>query len=121
MFEDVSTWQAEISAALAAPTGLDDLSRIDAIRSLEQLVCAATAAQAALAAELDHSQRADQAALGVPAAQQGRGVAAQIALARRESHHRGQRHLSLAKVVAGELPHTWGRGEPGGSRSGRPR
>ena len=107
MFEDVSTWRSEISAALAASSGLDDPSRIDAIRSLEQLVCAATAAQAALASELDRSQRADQAALGVPAAQQGRGVAAQVALARRESHHRGQRHLGLAKVVASELPHTW--------------
>jgi hypothetical protein len=107
MFESASTWQAEISAALSAPTGLDDPSRIDGIRSLERLVCVATAAQAALAAELDESQRADQAAAGVPAAQQGRGVAAQVALARRESHHRGQRHLSLAKVVSTELPHTW--------------
>src|SRR6187397_2619144 len=107
MFEDVSTWRAVSGAAVATSTGLDDPSRIDAIRSLEQLVCAATAAQAALAAELDQSQRTDQAALGVPAAQHGRGVAAQVALARRESHHRGQRHLSLAKVVAGELPHTW--------------
>src|SRR6478735_7842787 len=107
VFESVSTWQAEISAAVATPTGLDDPSLIDAIGSLEQLVCAATAAQAALAAELDQSQRADQAALGVPAAQQGRGVAAQVALARRESHHRGQRHVGLAKVVVTELPHTW--------------
>jgi len=107
MFESVSTWQAELSATLATSSGLDDPSRIDAIRSLEQLVCAATAAQAALAAELDESQRAEQAALGVPAAQHGRGVAAQVALARRESHHRGQRHLGLAKVVVTELPHTW--------------
>ena len=107
MFESVSVWQAELSAALATPSGLDDRSRIDAIRSLERLVCAATAAQAALVAELDESQRAEQAALGVPAAQQGRGVAAQVALARRESHHRGQRHLGLAKAVVTELPHTW--------------
>src|SRR6476661_10639423 len=102
MFEDVPTWRRTISAALATSSGLDDPSRIDAIRSLEQLVCAATAAQAALAVELDGSQRADQAALGVPAAQQGRGVAAQVALARRESHHRGQRHLGLARVVVTE-------------------
>ncbi len=107
MFEDVPTWRRTISAALATSSGLDDPSRIDAIRSLEQLVCAATAAQAALAVELDGSQRADQAALGVPAAQQGRGVAAQVALARRESHHRGQRHLGLARVVVTELPLTW--------------
>ena len=34
-------------------------------------------------------------------------MAAQVALARRESHHRGQRHLGLAKAVVTELPHTW--------------
>ena len=49
MFEDVSSWRLEISAALATSSGLDDPSRIDAIRSLEELVCAATAAQAARA------------------------------------------------------------------------
>ncbi len=65
------------------------------------------AAQASLAVELDESQRAEQEAAGVPAAQRGRGVPAQVALARRESHHRGQRHLGLAKIVANELPHTW--------------
>ncbi len=107
MFESVTTWRAQISSAVSTPTGLDDSSRIDAIRSLEQLVCAATAAQAALQAEFDESQRAEQAVAGVPAAQRGRGVAAQVALARRESHHRGQRHLGLAKVVSTELPHTW--------------
>jgi len=32
MFEDVSTWRAAISAALATSSGLDDPSRIDAIR-----------------------------------------------------------------------------------------
>jgi uncharacterized protein DUF222 len=107
MFDSLTSWRAEISAAVSSPSGLDDAGRIDAIRGLEELVCAATAAQAALAAELDQSQRAEQAALGLPAAQHGRGVAAQVALARRESHHRGQRHLGLAKVVATELPHTW--------------
>jgi hypothetical protein len=106
MFESVSGWRAAISAALTSPSGLDDPARIDAIRDLEELVCAARAAQAVLSVELDESQRAEQEAAGVPAIQRGRGVAAQVALARRESHHRGQRHLGLAKIVATELPHT---------------
>jgi len=33
-------------------------------------------------------------------------VAAQIALARRESPHKGQQHLGLAKILPTELPHT---------------
>ena len=36
----------------------------------------------------------------------GRGVAAQVALARRESPHRGQQHLGLARVLTREMPHT---------------
>lgn len=85
---------------------LTDAGCIDLIRSLEELTCAAAAAQAAVTADFDASQRADQAARGVPAARQGRGVAAQIALARRESPHRGQQHLGLARVLRDELRHT---------------
>ena len=39
-------------------------------------------------------------------ARQGLGVALQVALARRESHHRGQQHLGLARVLSRELPCT---------------
>ena len=57
----------DLSAALAQPSELDDAGRVDTIRGLEELVCVATAAQAALSVELDQSLRADQAASGVPA------------------------------------------------------
>ncbi len=103
----VSRWQQQLSAALASPTGMDDRGLVEAIRALEELVCTATAAQAALSAELDTSTRAHHAAVGEPRARQGRGVASQVAWARRESPFRGQRHLGLARVVMAELPHTW--------------
>jgi len=103
----VAAWQGSLSEALNDDTGLHDAALVDSIRALEQLVCTATAAQAKLSAELDSSQRADHAAARIPAPRQGRGVAAQVALARRESHHRGQRHLGLARIVATELPRTW--------------
>src|SRR4051794_13978694 len=86
----VSGFAQALSTTLASTSGLDDAGRVDALRALEELGCVVSAAQAALAAELDASQRAVQADAGVPAAHQGRGVAAQVALARRESHHRGQ-------------------------------
>ena len=111
MFEgagvEVTRWQQALSTALSAPSGLDDSARIDQIRALEQLACTVSAAQAALSAELDASVRAHHEAVGEPSARQGRGVASQVAWARRESPFRGQRHLSLARVVAAELPHTW--------------
>ncbi|GAW51489.1 MULTISPECIES: HNH endonuclease [unclassified Nocardioides] len=85
---------------------LEDPARIDLIRALEELKCAAEAAQAVVTADFDASQCAEQAAQGVPAERQGRGVAAQVALARRESPHRGQQHVGLAKILSTELPHT---------------
>jgi hypothetical protein len=99
--------RAGLSHALGGQSGLDDAGRVDAIRALEELVCVATAAQASLAAELDTSVRATEADAGLPAAHRGRGVAAQLALARRESPHRGRRHLGLATIIATELPCTW--------------
>ena len=63
-------------------------------------------AKAVVAGDFDTSQRAVQAAAGVRAERQGRGVAAQVALARRESPHKGQQHLGLAKVLTAEMPHT---------------
>ena len=84
--------------------GLDDADRVDRIRALEALKCAAEGAQAELTAEFDLSQRAKAAQRGVPVERRGRGVAEQVALARRESPHRGRRHLGLARVLRSELP-----------------
>ena len=93
--------------ALSAPDrDLTDKERIDLIRGLEELKCTAEAAQATLTADFDASQRAVQAARGVPKERRGIGVAAQVALARRESPHKGQRHVGLARILETELPHT---------------
>ena len=99
----VETW---IAALQADVRDLTDTGRIDLISSLERLTCAAAGAQAVLADDFDASMRAKAAAAGVPADRQGRGIAAQVALARRESPHRGERHLGLAKVLRRELPFT---------------
>jgi hypothetical protein len=103
----VQAWQRALSSALDEPSCLDDAGRVDAIRALERLGCVVSAAQAHLAAELDASQRRKQEAAGTPSGRRGRGVAALVAWARRESPHRGQRHLALATVVPPELPHAW--------------
>ncbi|MFI2565914.1 DUF222 domain-containing protein [Paenarthrobacter sp. NPDC018779] len=62
--------------------------------------------QAKIAVAFDHAQRHVQAERGVPASERGKGVAAQIALARRESPNRGARLLGLAKALVTEMPHT---------------
>ena len=79
---------------------------VDVIASLETLKSAAAAAQARLTEALDVTVRADHAAQGRPATEQGRGIAAQVALARRESPSRGGQHLGLATALVREMPHT---------------
>jgi hypothetical protein len=76
------------------------------MRALEELKCAAEGLQAEVAVEIDTSMRERAAEHGVPEARRGQGVAAEVALARRESLHRGQQHLGLAKVLGAELPFT---------------
>ncbi|MET3919889.1 DUF222 domain-containing protein [Arthrobacter sp. UYEF20] len=79
---------------------------IDQLRQLEDLKSAAAALQARVAVAFDAAQRRVQRAAGMPAAELGAGVAAQIALARRESPARGGRLLGLANALVTEMPHT---------------
>lgn len=76
------------------------------MRQWEDLKCLAGAQQARLAVAFDLLQRQEQADAGVPVDEQGAGVAAQIALARRESPARGSRLLGLAKALTG-MPRTF--------------
>jgi len=85
---------------------LTETQVVDLLRSLEDLKAAACATQADLAVRLDHTVRAREAAAGVAAARRGRGVAQQVALARRESPYRGRVLLGFAKDLATDLPHT---------------
>ena len=86
--------------------GLDDTACIDLIRGLEDLKNAAAAAQARASLALDTARRAERSARGVVKEALSRGVGHEIALARRESPHRGGRHLGFARVVVNEMPRT---------------
>ncbi len=84
----------------------DEAALIERIADLERQKSAAAAGQARAAVALDEMRRADEAAAGVPRAKQGRGVASEVALARRDSPARGGRHLGFAKALVYEMPHT---------------
>src|ERR1700756_897897 len=79
---------------------------IERIAELERIKSTAAAGQARAAAALDGARRPAEAPAGVPAAQRGRGVASEIALARRDAPVRGGRHLGFAKALVHEMPHT---------------
>ncbi len=123
MFDDANLESAGLETSPAAARGaravagmtaglavldrhVDDAERIDQIRALEELKAAAAAAQARITADLDESQREKQEAAGIPARERGKGVGAQVALARRESPSRGGQHLGLAKALVHEMPCT---------------
>ncbi len=90
----------------SVPLGSSSGELIDQIRGLEDLKSAITGLQARIAVAFDLAQRQEQAAAGVPKAEQGQGVGAQVALARRESPNRGSRLLGFAKAVVTEMPRT---------------
>ena len=76
---------------------------LDAIEALKSVGCAA---QAVITDGVATSIRADRRARELPRAEWDRGIASQIALARRESPNRGGRHLGFAQALVHEMPHT---------------
>ncbi|WP_413451918.1 DUF222 domain-containing protein [Georgenia phoenicis] len=89
--------------------GRQDLSEaecIDLLRELEDLKAAAAGAQAAVTAHLSQLRLDAEQAAGVPAERRGRGLASEVALARRLSPHHGGRHLGMARALREDMPCT---------------
>jgi len=87
-------------------TTVDEAGLVDRIAELERAKSTAAAEQAVLTATLDHARRVREAAAGIPAAQRGKGLGSEIALARRDSPNQGGRHLGFARALVHEMPHT---------------
>src|SRR6478672_9703071 len=96
----------DIDVLAAVDPHADESALIEQIGWLERVKSAASAGQARASAALDEKRRAAEAAAGVAKAKQGRGLASEVALARRDSPARGGRHLGLAKALVHEMPHT---------------
>ncbi|MDF3304259.1 DUF222 domain-containing protein [Rhodococcus sp. T2V] len=76
---------------------------LDAVETLKSVGCAV---QAVVTDDVATCMREDRKVRGLPRAEWGRGIASQIALARRESPNRGGGHLGFAQAVVREMPHT---------------
>ncbi len=91
-----------------------DGARVELITQLERLKSATAAAQARLTEAFAVSQRTDASLAQVAgdrsgaagAAELDRSIASQVALARRESPHRGRQHVGLARALVREMPAT---------------
>jgi hypothetical protein len=84
----------------------DEADLIDEIARLERVKSAAAAGQARVTAALAERRRVAETAAGVPRTKQCRGLAGEVALARRDSPTRGGRHLGFATALVFEMPHT---------------
>ncbi len=91
---------------LAVDPKAGESALIAQIAALERLKSAAAAAQARAAAAFASARRAAESAAGIPSRRRGRGVAAEIALARHDSPARGSRHLGSGQALVHEMPHT---------------
>ncbi len=119
----VRAWIGELRDLMTADAGKSgaavDRERIELIRELERLKGAAAAAQARLTVDFDDSQRQAQREAGVRERDLGAGVAAQVALARRDSPAKGVRHVGLAHVLVEEMPRTFQALREGGTSEWR--
>ncbi len=101
--EGFTRWLAALAPATVEG---ENLGRITVLESVKN-VCAA--AQARETGAFDETRREAEAGRGVPAKERGKGVASEVALARRLSPSQGSRQLGLARALVAELPHTMGK------------
>ncbi|HET6561911.1 MAG TPA: DUF222 domain-containing protein [Marmoricola sp.] len=95
-----------VGALRTLDTDVADPERIDQVRLLEELKSAASATQATVTTTFVASQKAAQVEAGVPANQVGKGIAAQVGLAKRESPARAKQYVGWAGILSTELPGT---------------
>ncbi len=76
------------------------------VEEFEQMKSAAAAGQARATALWAQKREAGETAAGVPAGKRGRGLGAEVALARHDAPVRGGTHLGMAKALVDEMPHT---------------
>ncbi|KUI41275.1 HNH endonuclease [Mycobacterium sp. IS-1590] len=77
-----------------------------AVERFERLKSRAAAAQARATALWRAKRRAAEEAAGVPVSRRGRGLATEVALARRDAPVQGGRHLGFATALVDEMPYT---------------
>lgn len=98
---------AELRDAFAVlETSTTQAGAIDRIQEAERLKAACAALQARETAALEQLRHAEEAERGVPKSRRGRGLGAEVGLARGESKARGARCLNLAGALAEDLPNT---------------
>lgn len=93
-------WLAELAPAPSQEESIERINRFEELKG--QL----DAAQAREAANFEKQRLAQEAQQKVPKADRGKGLGAEIGLARRESSARGTRFLNLSRALDQDMPYT---------------
>src|SRR6185312_13621373 len=100
----VAGWMLQVHELAGACA--DDAARINLLAAFESMKGCLAGGQATVTVGFAATQTADGLAVGTGPEVIRRSVAGQVALARRDSQHRGGRHVGLAVALHTELPHT---------------
>lgn len=106
MRQQASVLGRAATSTLVAGDADPGTSLVELMSAAAGLVAAAEAVSARAAVQLDRVRRAQEAAAGVPAQRRGRGVGAEVGLARQESAYRGRAFLGFARALCTQMPHT---------------
>lgn len=101
---EIHRWREELSSL---PPAASEAAAIDRITALEELNSTSTAIQAREALTLDMLRRNRESVDGVPSKKQGRGLGAEVALARRVSRARGSALLGFSRTLIMDMPNTF--------------
>ncbi|MGU3291886.1 DUF222 domain-containing protein [Williamsia sp. M5A3_1d] len=85
---------------------ITESAAVDRIALLEAIKAGCAAAQAVETMRLEELRVEAETAAGVPKSRQGRGLASEVALARKASGSSGGRYLGFARALMREMPHT---------------
>ena len=102
--DQLAAW---VDSLTSVDTNAPDAALIDQISQLERLKSACAAAQATLTVAFVTSQVDGLSPAKARDEQAHRSIAAQVALARKESPVRGNRLVGLSKALTREMPHTF--------------
>ncbi|CDO07500.1 DUF222 domain-containing protein [Mycolicibacterium cosmeticum] len=108
MFERVFDFGigAGVDTDVDAYADADEATLRGLVEQFERLKAAAAAAQARATEAWATKRHAAEMAAGIPKKKRGRGLASEVALARRVAPKRGGQHLGLATALVREMPHT---------------
>ncbi|WP_372699179.1 HNH endonuclease [Arthrobacter sp. JSM 101049] len=102
----VSEVEALVEQLSAGGVDLPEKGLVDLLAALDAVKSAASAYQARAAVALRERVVERERAAGVRQEKLGASAGAQLALARRESPHRGERWMGFSRVLVNEMPHT---------------